>query len=93
MPQKPLTNWFKHLTNGNYTGETYIPIIQSTLPYPPSLFVSMPAEKLSQIRQVHSNLEEDPETVREEFDRFLMAAVDGWTDRQHREEGSITDCF
>ena len=49
------------------------------------------AEKLSQIRQVHTSLEEEPEAVREEFICFLMSVVESWTDRQHREEGSILD--
>ena len=51
----------------------------------------MPAEKLSELRQVHSSLEEDPEAVREHFNTFLMSVVESLANIQRREEGSIID--
>ena len=41
------------------------------------------------MHQVHSDLEEDPETVREEFHGFLLALIASWRDRQRLEEGSL----
>ena len=45
--------------------------------------------RLSQVQQVHSDLEQEPEAVREEFYGFLLAVIDSWTERQQLEEGSI----
>lgn len=36
-----------------------------------------------------SDLEEDPEAVRDEFHSFVMAVIASCRDRQHREENSI----
>ena len=47
------------------------------------------AMRLSQVQQVHSDLEQEPEAVREEFYGFLLAVIDSWTERQQLEEGSI----
>ena len=51
------------------------------------------AEKLSRLCQVHSDLKQDPEAVRDEFYGFLLGVADSWTERQHREEGSIVAGF
>ena len=48
-----------------------------------------PAKRLSQLKQVHSSLEEEPEAVREEFNRFLMSVVGRMAERQQQEEGYI----
>lgn len=38
---------------------------------------------------VHTNLEEDPDTVREEFSNFLVGLITSWRDRQDQEELGI----
>ena len=53
------------------------------------MYLYPPAGKLSQVHQVHSDLEENPEAVRDEFHGFLMTVIASWKDKQHREEGSI----
>lgn len=49
------------------------------------------AQKLSGVRQVHTNLVEDPSGVREEFHSFLLSVIASWKSRQDQEERVIMD--
>lgn len=49
------------------------------------------AQKLSGVRQVHTNLVEDPNAVREEFHSFLLSLIASWKSRQDQEEKVIMD--
>ena len=47
------------------------------------------AQKLSGIQCIHTDLEEDPNSVREEFSAFLLALLTSSQDRQEQEEQGI----
>ena len=64
-------------------------IIMTTLTLLVTIYLHPPAGKLSRLHQVHSDLEENPEALRDEFHSFLLAVIASWRDKQHREEGSI----
>ena len=40
---------------------------------------------------VHTSLEEDPDSVREEFSNFLVTLLTNWKDRQDQEELGIVN--
>ena len=41
------------------------------------------------MRQIDTDLEEDPETMRAQFYGFVLELMDSWKDRQQYEEGAI----
>ena len=56
-------------------------------------FKSLPfaytAQKLSGVQCIHTNLEADPDSVREEFSAFLVTLLTSWQDKQDQEEQGI----
>ncbi|XP_027058261.1 intraflagellar transport protein 22 homolog isoform X3 [Pocillopora damicornis] len=44
---------------------------------------------LSRVTCIQTNLDEEPETVREEFHNFLAKVISNWTDKRDQEELSI----
>ena len=38
---------------------------------------------------MNSDLQEDPDAVRDAFYGFLMGVVESWSERQQQEEGSV----
>ncbi|KAK3736340.1 hypothetical protein QZH41_020790 [Actinostola sp. cb2023] len=51
--------------------------------------VSGSTQTLSKVTCVHTNLDEDPDSVREEFKNFLAQVISNWTDKRDQEELSI----
>lgn len=47
------------------------------------------AQTLANTTCVHTNLDEDPDAVREEFKNFLAQVISNWTDKRDQEELSI----
>ena len=47
------------------------------------------ASSLSRVTCVHTNLDEEPEAVRDEFHNFLAKVISNWTDKRDQEELSI----
>lgn len=47
------------------------------------------AQKLLGVQCIHTNLEADPDSVREEFSAFLVTLLTSWQDKQDKEEQGI----
>jgi len=47
------------------------------------------AQKLSGVQCIHTDLEADPDSVREEFSGFLVTLLTSWQDKQEKEEQGI----
>ena len=47
------------------------------------------ASVLSRVTCVQTNLDEEPEAVRDEFHSFLAKVISNWTDKRDQEELSI----
>lgn len=47
------------------------------------------ASSLSRVTCVQTNLDEEPEAVRDEFHNFLAKVISNWTDKRDQEELSI----
>ena len=47
------------------------------------------ASSLSRVACVQTNLDEEPEAVRDEFHNFLAKVISNWTDKRDQEELSI----
>lgn len=47
------------------------------------------ASVLSRVKCIQTNLDEEPETVRDEFHNFLAKVISNWTDKRDQEELSI----
>ena len=47
------------------------------------------ASVLSRVTCVQTNLDEEPEAVRDEFHNFLAKVISNWTDKRDQEELSI----
>lgn len=54
-----------------------------------SLPFAYTAQKLSEVQYIHTNLEADPDSVREEFSAFLVTLLTSWQDKQDKEEQGI----
>lgn len=51
------------------------------------------ASVLSRVTCIQTNLDEEPETVREEFHNFLAKVISNWTDKRDQEELSIMNTW
>lgn len=58
-----------------------------------TIFFLCIASVLSRVTCIQTNLDEEPETVREEFHNFLAKVISNWTDKRDQEELSIMNTW
>lgn len=67
-----------------------IAVVVAVVHFSISFMLFLPAvSQLSKLPLIHSNLEEDPEEVRQEFHRYLGSIVKTLSESREREEMSI----
>ena len=56
-------------------------------------FIPHTASVLSRVTCIQTNLDEEPEAVRDEFHNFLAKVISNWTDKRDQEELSIMNTW
>jgi len=94
-PDKPqhereLERWYSYFAIQQNLKESQCLIFAHHKPNAPQVPLQpLASQKLSGIQCIHTDLEEDPNSVREEFSAFLLALLTSSQDRQEQEEQGI----
>ncbi|XP_028513044.1 intraflagellar transport protein 22 homolog isoform X3 [Exaiptasia diaphana] len=86
---KELETWYTQFVQEQWLRDSQCLIFAHHKPMAPERVRTQVPQTLSKVPCVHTNLDEDPDSVREEFKNFLGQVLSNLTDKRDQEELSI----
>lgn len=86
---KELETWYSQFVQGQNLKDSQCIVFAHHRPSAADLTRTQLPSSLSRVTCVQTNLDEEPEAVRDEFHNFLAKVISNWTDKRDQEELSI----
>ncbi|XP_022793043.1 intraflagellar transport protein 22 homolog isoform X4 [Stylophora pistillata] len=86
---KELETWYTQFVQSQGLKDSQCMVFAHRRPSAADTTRSQIPSVLSRVKCIQTNLDEEPETVRDEFHNFLAKVISNWTDKRDQEELSI----